>query len=298
MSLGGVGGIHSPARRNGGVKVSFHIRALSVPLSLFVIGIALEYIGIGFPPGGSPENYFLLSSLACYAAAIAIGCLRSPLAALPLALFGAYVLPHAASGKWSVLGAVTMPSWFLAALHHFAAKRLAGRKSAINGVSGNDALVRIFSSCEIVDVDLSRFNERISLWALADRYEESTDRVPLVVVHFLDVQELKMERNPSVDPTDESASRFQWHICDMKVSGDTSLIEIRLRGEPDAPSLLIRCKGTLVERRSPELLDRLFPGWDRTGSSFVRPGIDGLAAEESKALQEPNKRSQEDAGPG
>lgn len=265
------------------MKKMIDVRPLRLPIVFFIAGIAFEQVGLAVYLPHPFERVMLFTSLSCYAFAIGVGTLRSPLLTLPLAVIGGFFLPHEICwwSEWSILGNVTMLTWWLGSATYLAGKLLRRRPSV--GPQNPDVVVlqRIFSCCEILDVDLSKWDERISLWVLAENYESWTTRMPLIAVHFVQPYELKLERISPVDSAGEADTHVPWRVQGIEVSESLDALEVRLQGRPDAPSLRIRCKSTIVEKKPPDMLDKLFPGWDKAGTGLVRPGIDGLPGSET-----------------
>lgn len=137
---------------------------------------------------------------------------------------------------------------------------------------------RVFSDCQVIDVDFSEWDKRIVLWTLADHYENWNTRCPVVVVEFEAVREFVCQL-PAADLELESPdAHLQWNIHDFEVQENRHSIRAHLFGLESSPILRIECALITFRKSSAELLDSTFPRWNRPYAGLARPGIERLAA--------------------
>jgi len=142
---------------------------------------------------------------------------------------------------------------------------------------------RVFSDAHVIDVDFSEWDKQISLWALADHYENWAGRCPCVVVEFRRVREFSCSM-PEPDLTPESpGEHLQWNIYEFVADDHGSALYFRLSGSPSSPILQIRCDSVSIRAVPIDALDAVCAGWNRPFAPFARPGIDRLFGGMKKA---------------
>ncbi|HVK74446.1 MAG TPA: hypothetical protein VM734_14040 [Kofleriaceae bacterium] len=134
-------------------------------------------------------------------------------------------------------------------------------------------LTQIFSEAHIVDVDLSEWDRRVSLLAIAGHVERvEPSRLPLLLVHFIGVRALNLQfRHFHVQLPDED--HVQWQVDQMSREPTAVGFRVTLVGSLATPRLDIDAAAVETERVTSWELGREFPGWSRPGAPFVRPGI-------------------------
>jgi len=131
----------------------------------------------------------------------------------------------------------------------------------------------VFSDADVVDIDLSEWDKRLSLWVLADHWQDWQNRKPLVVVDFEGIIEFSCRFPQSECNLVGESAHLQWNIYDFDISESEVGVRVRLHGMKSSPILTIECS-TIRFRQNPiEWLDRINPGWNRPQSGLARPGI-------------------------
>jgi len=134
-------------------------------------------------------------------------------------------------------------------------------------------LTQIFSEAHIVDVDLSEWDRRVSLLAIAGHVERvEPSRLPVLLVHFVGVRGMDIQfRHFDVQLPDED--HVQWQVDQMSREPTAVGFRMTLFGSLATPRLGIEAAAVETERVTSWELARVFPGWNRPGAPFVRPGI-------------------------
>ena len=145
---------------------------------------------------------------------------------------------------------------------------------------------RVFSDAHVIDLDFSEWDKWISLWALADHYENWVSRCPCVVVEFQGVTEFSL-RLPKHDLVPESPNEhLQWNIYEFAADDSGSALHFRFSGSPSSPVLQIECDSVNIRAVPIETLDAVCPGWSRPFAPFARPGIaelfEGMASKRGR----------------
>lgn len=131
-------------------------------------------------------------------------------------------------------------------------------------------LLRVFSDAHIVDIDMSQWDVKISIWVLADHYFAWSDRMPLVAVDFQGVAELSMSI-PRLAPLSDQR-HYQWRIHDFVYSRPNELHSLKFWGIESSPIMTIVCEGIQIRLEDHAILDRLNPKWTQPYSGFARLG--------------------------
>lgn len=139
------------------------------------------------------------------------------------------------------------------------------------------AFERVFSDAHVVDVDLSKWDQLIAVWVLADHFDDWTDRCPLVVVEFRNARNFTIVFPQECVELDSPDHHVQWNIDDMTIREGPTTVTVDLFGSRTSPRLTIECESIEFRRVSHSLLDDQFPGWSRPYSPFARPGIEVIA---------------------
>lgn len=135
----------------------------------------------------------------------------------------------------------------------------------------------IFSDAHLVDIDLSAWDKRITLYVLADHVGRTADgRKPLFAVAFArvrrwDIEFMHLSHDHSIEL--EPDEHVQWQLDDFRIQFGDDGLEIALWGLPATPRMSIVCEGIDIWEVPLDIPDRLFPGWDRPSQGFVRPGF-------------------------
>jgi hypothetical protein len=138
---------------------------------------------------------------------------------------------------------------------------------------------QIFSDAHVVDVDFSRWDERVSLYVVADHaIPSAADRLAVFVVNFERVFRFSVDFNHFEVKLDEAHQHFQWNIDDFSIREDQKHLAISLFGGATWPRLEIQCEKVAIRRIANSVLDELFPGWNKPYSGLARPGIEALYA--------------------
>jgi hypothetical protein len=146
-----------------------------------------------------------------------------------------------------------------------------------------DFFERVFSDAHVIDVDLSRWSKKVSLWVLADHLEEWTYRCPLVITEFNFVRNFSFEFLECGLAKELAELHIQWRIDDFEIGNDKfGNFAFRLWGSKSSPTLCINCESISFRRSNPEILDQLFPGWNTPNSGLIERGIEQLWEENSK----------------
>ena len=74
------------------------------------------------------------------------------------------------------------------------------------------------------------------------------------------------------DPPIELAQdrHMRWVIVDGR-------LKIALWGSEQFPRLQLTCQSVYIRAMPLAIPDRLFPGWNRPGTGFIRPGLDAMS---------------------
>ena len=148
-----------------------------------------------------------------------------------------------------------------------------------------DQLMQIFSDAHVIDVDLSRWDQAIVLYVLADHAPRTEEgRKPLFAVEFHRVARLNVEfLHLNSVPLGEG-EHFQWMIDDFSIQTTSTGFEVALWGLTSTPRMEIACVDVSVKPVALRLLDEAFPGWDEPSRPLARPGIEawGLVLNQSK----------------
>ena len=132
-------------------------------------------------------------------------------------------------------------------------------------------LRRVFSDACVVDIDMSRWAEEMSIWVWADHYRHWRDSCPLVVVRFRGVTELKLHVSPLEG---YPPHRRQWNIDQMRLRSrgrDRRVLELGKLG--DDPSIVVTYATVTAREVRKADLGSLFPGWGRADGRLKRPGL-------------------------
>ena len=143
----------------------------------------------------------------------------------------------------------------------------------MNNQFDRDTFERVFSDAHVIDIDLSRWDKRISFWVLADHYENWSHRCPLVVVDFVNVHEIHWKM-PELRLEDDE-HHLQWVIYSALIEETTSL-RFELSGSPSSPIFVIACESVEIRQMPIEIVDAVAPGWNRPYSGFARPNLERL----------------------
>lgn len=144
-----------------------------------------------------------------------------------------------------------------------------------------ELFLRVFSDSHVIDIDMSEWDKRISIWVLADHWEDWQERCPVVVVDFWDVHEFSFTKRPALRESLKHVilsddQHVQWRIHDYEIKEEASSIRIRLHAMDTSPVLEIVCKSVEFRRVAIELIDTANPAWCRPGAGFARPNIEKL----------------------
>jgi len=147
-----------------------------------------------------------------------------------------------------------------------------------------DLFKRIFSDAHLIDIDLSSWDEVISLLVLADHAPRAPgDRLALVAVDFLlpkkfDIEFLHFEFE-HLKTQLKPGEHVQWMIDCSKVEKDkkTGNLTIALWGAgAPTPRLHIVCEDVRIRSVPHDAFDDVNPMWDQPKQGFARPSIEAL----------------------
>jgi|SRR5579862_2118870 len=141
----------------------------------------------------------------------------------------------------------------------------------------DNTIERVFSDAHVIDVDFSEWDRRISLWVLADHFRNWSDRCPVVVVEFEDVQEFRIRMPSNKVVLDSPRDHVQWRFYDVDLQTTNVGISITAKGSDSSPVLRVACKTIEIREVDSKLLDKLNPGWNKPSSPFARGGVEKLA---------------------
>jgi hypothetical protein len=140
----------------------------------------------------------------------------------------------------------------------------------------NDKLERVFSDADVIDLDFSCWDKRVSIWVLADHWEDWHHRKPLVIVDFNNASEFKLDFPDKGNGPDAQSQHVHWHIYSIEIA-KKSAFDVSLRGSASSPELRICCEAVSFRTFSIEKVDILNPGWDEPYRGLARPSISKLA---------------------
>jgi len=145
--------------------------------------------------------------------------------------------------------------------------------------SDRKLLEQIFSDAHLIDIDLSQWDESISICVVADHVAVPTPpRLPLFIIEFLRVQRLNCTLNHYELGPIGPGEHFQWHIDEFEmqaVSGNLSFL--LFYHNPSSPRLEIICESVHIRPIPHSVLDRMFPDWGKPSSGLARPGIEAMS---------------------
>jgi len=150
----------------------------------------------------------------------------------------------------------------------------------------HELLIYIFSDATVVDIDMAEWDERISLYVLADHYRDWSEQegalCPLVRVTFLGISELLIRFRHLRFPPLEEGQRYHWTIDDPEIEDghDGWRMSLCSTSEP-MPELALVCKAVDVQEMDHDAFERVFPGWSKLYGGFARPSIEASLKRES-----------------
>jgi hypothetical protein len=148
---------------------------------------------------------------------------------------------------------------------------------------GNDMnkefLNDVFRDAHVVDLDFSVWDHLVSMVVVAvEASAFPRRRLPLYIVEFQRVH--RMEIGFSHYGVQIESGHFQWNVYGAEIDGAVGSLRIRLSSSNHLPVAHIECEAVDIRPLENELLDKRFPGWNRPGSPFIRPGVEELAKED------------------
>lgn len=140
-----------------------------------------------------------------------------------------------------------------------------------------DLLRSIFLDAHVLDLDFSRWDRSVKILVVATEMPaDSEKRLPVFVVDFLAVTELSVKLSHLDQPLEEG--HYQWRAHSFKLSRRGEKTHLVISGSKQFPVLALTCGDIQVRTVDQRALTRSFPGWDRPGGPFVRPGIEDVLA--------------------
>lgn len=137
-------------------------------------------------------------------------------------------------------------------------------------------LSRVFSDACVVDIDMSRWAEQVSIWAWSGHWRPWRDVQPLVEVTFAGVTDFLVRVPPAAaDP----ATPRPWHIDDLKlkrVPGGRFKLALGLAKE--AATIAVAFASVAVREVEDVDLGSCFPGWKGGDGRLERPGLSWFLA--------------------
>lgn len=135
-----------------------------------------------------------------------------------------------------------------------------------------DKFEAVFRDSQVIDVDLSMWDERVRLIVIAREETASpTERLPVYQVDFVQTTEINCRFRHWGYSIPQG--HFQWNIDDASISEYADSLMVELKGSSHLPVLEIRCKDVVFSLFSNDILDALTPGWNRPGQPLARLGI-------------------------
>ena len=141
---------------------------------------------------------------------------------------------------------------------------------------------RIFEDAHVVDIDLSVWDKRITLYVLADHVGwTANNQLPMFAVEFSRVRSWSVQFNHlDYDPPIELGpdEHVQWQIETYDVEQVEAGWEITLGTffRSSSPKMTLICEDVDIWEVADDALHRLFPGWSKPFMGFIRPGLDVL----------------------
>jgi hypothetical protein len=131
-----------------------------------------------------------------------------------------------------------------------------------------ELFARIFSDAQVVDIDMSQWDKKISFWIVSDHYREWQTRMPLLVIDFLSVTKFNIETNNSAVPMD-AEKHLQWTIYESSIDKKYNGYSVYLTGHTTSPRVTIECGKIEFKETSHTILDALQPGWNKPYAPFA-----------------------------
>lgn len=137
----------------------------------------------------------------------------------------------------------------------------------------------IFRDARVLDLDFSIWDHLVSIVVVAvEATAFPKRRLPLYIVDFQRVH--RMEIGFAHYGTSIQFGHFQWNVFGAEIDDAEGSLRIRLSSSNHLPVTLIECEDVNIRPIENELLDKRFPGWNKPGSPFIRPGVEELAKED------------------
>ena len=137
----------------------------------------------------------------------------------------------------------------------------------------------VFRDANVLDIDFSVWDHQISMVIVAvEASAFPKRRLPLYIVEFQRVH--RIEISFAHYGIHLKSGHFQWDVYGATIEGHEGSFSIRLRSTKDFPVTVIECEDVNIRPLENDLLDKRFPGWNKPGTAFVRPGVEELAKED------------------
>ncbi len=142
-------------------------------------------------------------------------------------------------------------------------------------------LKRIFSDCEIVDIDLSNWWASVTVLAVSDHYEQWEGRCPVLCITFQSADRFNLRFNNRIDSENNLQMKWISYKCTISEIDTTTGggFKIFISGSPHMPSIECECRNIAWEVVPTSVLDRVFPGWQLPTTGFVRQDIKSILKE-------------------
>lgn len=137
----------------------------------------------------------------------------------------------------------------------------------------------VFRDALVIDLDFSDWDRAIRMVVVA---REATAfpkrRLPIYVVEFQRVRSLDIRFAHNGTPV--NGDHLQWSIDVLDLAALNGTIRVRFSERPQMPITTIQCEDIDIRGLDSDALDTRFPGWNKPGSPFVRPGVEALVNED------------------
>ena len=138
----------------------------------------------------------------------------------------------------------------------------------------------VFREALVVDIDLSRWDERIRLVVVAREEVAAPEGslAPIYTVDFVRTSELECKfGHLDIEWDIPERGHFQWNVYEVKLSRDHGKYTIILSSSSQLPIISVRCEDVEIAPIPKSLIDKVNPGWSKPGEALARPGLAELA---------------------
>jgi hypothetical protein len=151
----------------------------------------------------------------------------------------------------------------------------------------------IFSDADIIDIDLSKWDESIGIYVIADHVKSpNPGRRAVVALDFRGVRRFDLSfshHDFKQFPLKTSWQKhLNWPVYRSKIIRD-QISQITISGSEQFPTLTIYFEEVEIRSVDIKLLDKMNPGWGKPSSGLARPSIETLSAL-SKHTRAPHRK--------